>query len=162
MKELFLDREIKNYSWNKLFKKELFEGVRFPEKLKYEDVDITYRLFEKINKLDVLINKPLDDDTKKLLATSLLVGLSERLKKEWNLDYEFVFNDTEMENNNLGSYDHRNKQLYFNKYFIYEQKDWKKGFVQGVDTIFHELKHAQQFQHDISKKERFSAVKACK
>lgn len=103
--------------------------------------------------LDVLINKPLDDDTKKLLATSLLVGLSERLKKEWNLDYEFVFNDTEMENNNLGSYDHRNKQLYFNKYFIYEQKDWKKGFVQGVDTIFHELKHAQQFQHDISKKE---------
>lgn len=51
MKELFLDREIKNYSWNKLFKKELFEGVRFPEKLKYEDVDITYRLFEKINKL---------------------------------------------------------------------------------------------------------------
>ncbi len=51
MKELFLDGEIKNYSWNKLFKKELFEGVRFPEKLKYEDVDITYRLLEKINKL---------------------------------------------------------------------------------------------------------------
>lgn len=51
MKELLLDGKIKNYSWNKLFKKELFEGVRFPEKLKYEDVDITYRLFEKISKL---------------------------------------------------------------------------------------------------------------
>ena len=29
--------------------------------------------------------------------------------------------------------------------FIYEQKDWKKGFVQGVDTIFHELKHVRQY-----------------
>lgn len=103
--------------------------------------------------LNVLINGPLDEATKKLLATSLLVGLSEKLKKEWNLEYEFVFNDTEMENNNLGSYNHRNKQLYFNKYFIYGQKDWKKGFVQGVDTIFHELKHAKQFQHNITKQE---------
>ena len=75
--------------------------------------------------LDVLINKPLDDDTKKLLATSLLVGLSERLKKEWNLEYEFVFNDTEMENNTLGSYDHRNKQLYFNKY-LHRKWLWKR------------------------------------
>ena len=50
MKELLLDREIKSYNWNKLYKKELFEGIEFSEKLKYEDIDINVKLFEKINK----------------------------------------------------------------------------------------------------------------
>lgn len=51
IKELLLDREIKNYSWNKLFKKEIYNDVRFSENLKYEDIEITVRLFEKINRL---------------------------------------------------------------------------------------------------------------
>lgn len=106
--------------------------------------------------LSVLMNEKLDDKTQRLLATTLLVGLSEKIKKDWKLEYEFVFNDTEMQNNVLGSYNNGEfgeKRLYFNKFFINGQKDWKKGFVQGVNTIYHELQHAKQFQHDLRKKE---------
>ncbi len=103
--------------------------------------------------LSVLMSETLDEKTQKLLATTLLIGLSEKLKKDWNLEYEFVFNDTEMANNTLGSYDDRNKKLYFNKFFIYGQNDWKKGFVQGINTVYHELQHAQQMQHDLKKQE---------
>ena len=51
MKELLLDREIKSYNWNKLYKKELFEEIKFSEELKYEDIEINAKLFTIINKL---------------------------------------------------------------------------------------------------------------
>lgn len=51
MKKLLLDNEIKNYSWNKLFKKELFNDIEFSEKIYYEDIDATIKLFEKSERI---------------------------------------------------------------------------------------------------------------
>lgn len=48
---LFSDNEISNYAWNKLYKKELFEGVQYPFGKKMEDIGTTYRLFMKANQL---------------------------------------------------------------------------------------------------------------
>ena len=42
-----LELKIGNYSWNKLYRRELFEDIRFPEGMNYEDVRTTYRLFQK-------------------------------------------------------------------------------------------------------------------
>ena len=51
IKELLKDDKIKNYAWNKLYKKELFKEIRYPVKMAYEDVGTTYKLFEKANKI---------------------------------------------------------------------------------------------------------------
>ncbi len=44
---LMVDDELQNYAWNKLYAARLWEGVRFPVGQKYEDVNTTYKLFEK-------------------------------------------------------------------------------------------------------------------
>ena len=49
MQKLLADKDIKNYSWNKLFKKQVFNNVRFPESGYYEDVEVTVKLLENIN-----------------------------------------------------------------------------------------------------------------
>lgn len=40
--------KVGNYAWNKLYKRELFgEDIRYPQGKKYEDVQTTYRLFQR-------------------------------------------------------------------------------------------------------------------
>lgn len=51
LKELFKDEKIKNHVWNKLFRKELFENIEFPEGKTFEDILTTYKLFEKAEKI---------------------------------------------------------------------------------------------------------------
>ena len=38
IKELLIDRKIQSYTWNKLFKKELFDGLQFPVGKNFEDI----------------------------------------------------------------------------------------------------------------------------
>ncbi|MBP6064540.1 glycosyltransferase [Bacteroides sp.] len=42
---LFEDKVIKNFLWNNLFVKELFNGISFPTGRNFEDVFVTYQLF---------------------------------------------------------------------------------------------------------------------
>lgn len=51
IKELLKDEKIKNYAWNKLYKKELFDDIKYPIGRAYEDVGTTYKLFEKAKKI---------------------------------------------------------------------------------------------------------------
>lgn len=44
------DRKIKNYVWNKIFRRSLFSGIRFPINRNYEDIATTYKLVAKANK----------------------------------------------------------------------------------------------------------------
>jgi len=47
LSELVLDEYsgMKNFAWDKLYKKELFDNVRYPEGKCYEDIFTTYKLF---------------------------------------------------------------------------------------------------------------------
>lgn len=47
---LMVDDELQNYAWNKLYAARLWDGVRFPVGQKYEDVNTTYKLFEKADR----------------------------------------------------------------------------------------------------------------
>lgn len=49
--ELVLDRNITSHLWNKLYKSELFDGIKFPENKIYEDVGTIYLVIEKANKI---------------------------------------------------------------------------------------------------------------
>ena len=51
-------RGILNYAWNKLYKRELFNGVEYPAGRTYEDVGTTYKLVL-ASKVTALVNKPL-------------------------------------------------------------------------------------------------------
>lgn len=54
IKELLIDTKIQSYAWNKLFRRELFEGIEFPINKNYEDIATTLLLFEKANKVTLL------------------------------------------------------------------------------------------------------------
>lgn len=51
LKEILLDKNIQSYAWNKLYKKELFDEIKYPIGKKYEDIGTTFYLLEKCNKV---------------------------------------------------------------------------------------------------------------
>ena len=53
LKEVLLDKNIQSYAWNKLYKKELFNEIKYPIGKKYEDIGTTFYIFEKCNKVVV-------------------------------------------------------------------------------------------------------------
>lgn len=57
LKEILLDNNIQSYAWNKLYKKELFDEIKYPIGKKYEDIGTTFYLLEKCNKV-VVTGKP--------------------------------------------------------------------------------------------------------
>ncbi|MGP5430706.1 glycosyltransferase family 2 protein [Enterococcus malodoratus] len=50
----FKDKSIDFYAWNKVWKKNLFDEVKFPEGRLYEDIMPTYKLFNKVTRVFVL------------------------------------------------------------------------------------------------------------
>ncbi|QIU93774.1 glycosyltransferase family 2 protein [Bacteroides faecium] len=57
LKELFRDKIIRNYVCDKFYRRELFKDIRFPVGRFYEDIAVTYKIFDKINKL-ILVGIP--------------------------------------------------------------------------------------------------------
>ena len=53
LKEVLLDKNIQSYAWNKLYKKELFDEIKYPIGKKYEDIGTTFYILEKCNKIVV-------------------------------------------------------------------------------------------------------------
>ncbi len=51
IKELLKDETIKSFAWNKLYRTELFQNIKFPVKRLMEDVATTYKLFMNANKI---------------------------------------------------------------------------------------------------------------
>lgn len=51
IKHILMDKKIPNYAWNKLFKKNIFNDIIFPVGRKFEDISITYKLFENANNI---------------------------------------------------------------------------------------------------------------
>lgn len=49
IRELLLDEIVQNYVWNKLYRRKLFEGIRFPAGVIYDDINIMYDLIKKCN-----------------------------------------------------------------------------------------------------------------
>ncbi len=51
---LLKDKELQNYVWNKLYRAELWQDVRFPVGQKFEDVNTSYKVFEKAKRVVVI------------------------------------------------------------------------------------------------------------
>lgn len=57
VKMLSEDKIMKNFVWNKLYRKALLEGIEFPKNKKYEDIYVMEKLFAKANKIAVIEDK---------------------------------------------------------------------------------------------------------
>ena len=51
LETLVEDAMMNNYAWDKLYKAELFKGVRYPDGRNYEDIATTYLLFDKAERI---------------------------------------------------------------------------------------------------------------
>ncbi len=86
--------DIPNYTWNKLFRKSLFQGVRFPEGKEYEDMAIMHLLFAKCRKV-VVVSAPLYHYRKRegsLVANRNLKGRLDALEATIK-QYCFILNE---------------------------------------------------------------------
>lgn len=48
---LIADYPLQNFSWDKLWRRELWEGVRFPGVTIFEDIRVVYRLFQRVEQI---------------------------------------------------------------------------------------------------------------
>lgn len=51
LRELLLDNKIRNYMWDKLFKREVFDGIAFPECSYFEDMGVMADIFNNAEKI---------------------------------------------------------------------------------------------------------------
>lgn len=54
IKELLIDRKILSHANDKLYKRELFNNIRFPKGKKYEDILVIYKLFLKADNISLV------------------------------------------------------------------------------------------------------------
>lgn len=57
IQSIFYQRDILTSAWDKLYKRELFNEIRYPNKSSLEDLATTYRIFEKANSIIVTKKK---------------------------------------------------------------------------------------------------------
>lgn len=51
IKRILYQKDLENSAWGKLYKSHLFDNVRFPESIYYEDLAIFYKIYEKASKI---------------------------------------------------------------------------------------------------------------
>lgn len=80
LENILLDGCVKNVAWNKIYEKNLFNEVRYPEGKNYEDVATTYKLILKAQKVSV-VNESLNNYF--LRSDSIIHTVSERNINNW-------------------------------------------------------------------------------
>lgn len=78
---LVKDDIVRNYLWDKLFKRELFDGLRFPQNTCFEDMAVMYRVFYRARKV-VMKGQP---KYHYMMRTDSLIGSKYDPKKEYQM-----------------------------------------------------------------------------
>lgn len=147
LKYLLINIEIENYVWNKLFKKELFENVEFPEGKKFEDISTTVKLFEKSNKF---VYKKVDKYNYIKRENSIVNNYSYDGLKDYvyaTLDrYNYLLNKyPELEEYNALAFISNMVIIYY-KAVVYDIKELYKDFEDNYDLF---LKLVEKYKETI-------------
>lgn len=84
IQELLKEDKITSHLWNKLYKKELWENIYFPEGKTLEDIAVMYKVFERSKKVVYIDNKLYYYRQR---GNSILGNINEKLMKDY---IEFV------------------------------------------------------------------------
>ena len=97
LKCMFSDKLVANAVWDKLYKKEIFDGIRFPVGMNYEDSYTTYKLILKANKFAITTSKFYGymQRSNSIMATYSLKGLK-NLMEVINTRYDDLKNIDEL------------------------------------------------------------------
>lgn len=150
MKEMLIDKNIRGYVWTKLFKRECFELLRFPEGRNYEDIAVSIKCFEKTEKI-VYINK------QKYYYVQRENSI-DHIKSERNLRdaievsyerYKYVKNNyPEIEEYNVYAFIHRILCVYkdFKKINLFYNmiEELKKDFLNVEDSVVNLMSEQQK------------------
>lgn len=141
LKEILLDKQIQSYAWNKLYKSELFDNVKYPVGKKYEDIGTTFYILEKCNKVVVT-------DLPKYYYLNRIDSIVNNLSEQTVIDYVDLINER---------YDYiENKYSELRRYNIYYlartlitayadlQKLKKPGkeIIEKLDNLYNKTKKA--------------------
>ena len=144
-----LYQEYANYNSNELFESSLsilLNGESEIDEIVKYDLG-KYEGFK--NKYDELLDKYIKSEDRKYKETliiPLIVGLVERLKEKYNLNFKTVFTTTLLNTNTLGSFNKEDNVLYVNPLLFENFNDMNYALVSTVNTVFHEVRHARQYQ----------------
>lgn len=160
MEEMLIDKNIRGYVWTKLFKKDCFKNLRFPEGKNYEDIAISIKCFEKTEQI-VYINKQKYYYLQR--ANSI-----DHVKSEKNLSdaldvsyerYKYVKeNYPELKENNIYAFIHRilcvykdlKKMNYMNVYYCKKYvnmiQELKEDYLQLELNIINMMSDEQKMQ----------------
>lgn len=101
-----------------------------------------------IDNFDQILKVTLNDKAvSRDLISAIAVALINKLKSEHGLDLDIkITNDTSRNSNAYGYYDDREKTFYLNPSYI---QDGNEVLVKVINTIYHEIEHAKQYQHQL-------------
>ena len=160
MKEMLMDKNIRGYVWSKLFKRDCFETLRFPEGRNYEDIAISIKCFEKTDRI-IYLNK------QKYYYVQRESSI-DHVKSEKNLTdaievsyerYKYVkYNYPELKEHNIYAFIHRilcaykdlKKMNYMNVYYCQEYvnmiQELKEDFLNLEINIISLMNDEQKMQ----------------
>ena len=131
-----------NYAWNKLYKRVLFESVRYPEGRVYEDVATTYKLIyqaERIWYTDRVLyyyrlreGSITHDKSREMFRESFSMGIEQRNGLA-DFGYPVEKQDSAMQNNSMG-YCIKMGEDDEDEYSVHAQ-NWLDG-IEGIPRIF--------------------------
>lgn len=84
IRALLVDKKIRNYVWDKLYRRDLFSEIRFPENQIFEDMAVSYRIFIQANKV-VMQDSPKYHYLKRGGSTTLGKGYDPEKEHLWLL-----------------------------------------------------------------------------
>ncbi|MCR4692457.1 MAG: glycosyltransferase, partial [Firmicutes bacterium] len=139
--QLFLDDRIKSHVWDKLYRKEVFEGILFPKGKCFEDIYIMHEVFAKANSV-ALIEKSLYYYRARKASITHSVNINKVMDRLYGLECRF--------NSNVA----KGREKYAPQHFFYAANLSKQAvFLSNFDLYK---------RHKYNKKINFYLLKYCK
>ena len=152
--------EVKNYleqfdfyeKYNNDRLNELFDKTI--DKLLNGDCDIDREVLESLGSYEGFLDRydemlelfynSKDDYFKEVIMLPLIHGLIEKQNSKYGLNVEIEYRENKISYKNLGSYRSSSNTIFINPHLfkVFENKD--SSFVDSVNTVFHEMRHALQ------------------
>lgn len=131
IKETLYQRKIDNSACAKLYKKELFENIRYPKSMYFEDLATTYKIFLSAQKI-VAVNQPLYYYYQR--ETSILHQKNEKLVNDLFYIIEDLATDLKLYNELHQAIICRSINAYFYIYRNTSNKNLKKECINYIRT----------------------------
>ena len=84
-------------------------------------------------------------ELQKALLLPLTVGLIEKQNDKYDLDIGVYLSHSQLREKSFGVYLHADKSIYINPMYLDNSDDYILLFANAADTVFHETRHAKQY-----------------